>query len=341
MKRALIIRGGKGIGDLLFTTPIPRLLASEGYEVDVALWEQNKAVYLHNPFIKNLTFFPQNQDEYIEWKDKIEKEYDNLIYLGNTLEKKYLHRTDGFFGPIPSLEERRAAAAGQNYINETVRAAGFNVNGEFYLPEIYPSPKEMKILDRYRQELAADGRKIVFWNIAGSTKNKTLVRGFKYIEQILAQFPNSLHWILTGYQFDAANMPKDHRIRQANWDLRTSLLLTQLVDLVVGPESALVNAAGAYDTPKVIFYSHSAPENLGINYRNHYPICPDCDCHPCYLLTLDWFDVWDPKARNMARMQDMACRFKKYGDPYRSIGYHCTCTLPEQEIVDTIVKILT
>jgi len=336
----LLLRGGKGIGDLLFTTPIPRLLTEEGHTVDVAIYPQNEAVYRHNPYIDKLILYPDDEG-YLDWKEQVEKDYKQIIYLGMTLEKKYLHRTDGFFGPIPSLEERRAAAAGQNYIDETIRAAGFSVNGKHYRPELYQSEKETAILERYRRELSADGRKIIFWNILGSTKNKTIVRGFKYIEQVLARVPDSIHWILTGYQINAANMPQDSRVKQANWDLRTSMLLTQLADVVIGPESALVNAAGAYDTPKVIFYSHSAPENLGVNYLNHYPICPSCDCHPCYLLTLNWFDVWNSVARKLARNQDLACRFKQTGDPYRSLGYHCTCTLPEQEIIDTIVKILT
>ncbi len=341
MSKFLLIRGGKGIGDLLFTTPIPHLLANEGHETDVACWPKNEPVYRHNPFVNKIVLLPEKDDEYLAWKEKAEKNYDGVIYLGRTLEKKYLHRTDGFFGPIPSLEERRAAAAGQNYINETVRTAGFNVNGQYYLPELYPSEEEEAVLNRYRQELSADGRKIVFWNIIGSTKNKTLVRGFKYIEAVLAQVPNSIHWILSGHTINAANMPKDHRVKQARWDLRTSLLLTQLADVVIGPESALVNAAGAYSTPKVILYSHSAPENLGQFYKNHYPICPECECHPCYLLTLNWMEVWNPMARAMARFQDTLCRFRAPGDPYRSLGYHCTCTLPEQEIIDTVVKILT
>jgi hypothetical protein len=340
-EKILILRGGQGIGDLLFTTPIPRLLAAEGYSVDVAVWPANQAVYAFNPYVKNLIYYPE-PDQYLEWKEKLEKDYKRIVYLGDTLEVKYLHRTDGLFGPIPSLEERRAAAVGQNYINETVRTAGFDIPpGKFYRPELYLSGEETKIIDRYREELALSGKKIVFWNLNGSTKNKCVVRGFHYLREVLAQVPNSVHWIVDGFESEFANMPQDPRVKHSSWDLRTSLLLTQLADVVIGPESALVNAAGAYDTPKVIFYSHSAPENLGIGYRNHYPICPSCDCHPCYLLTLDWSEVWNHNARTMARNQDLACRFKTKTDPYRTVGYHCTCTLPDEQIIDTIVKILT
>lgn len=339
--RILVLRGGQGIGDLLFTTPIPRLLAGEGFDVDVGVWPHNQAVYAFNPHVKNLVFYPE-PEKYLEWKEELEKTYERIVFLGDTLEVKYLHRTDGLFGTIPPLEERRTKAVGQNYINETVRTAGFDVKpDQFFVPELYESPEETKILDRYRQELTVDGRKIVFWNLNGSTKNKCIVQGFHYMKAVLAQVPDSLHFIVDGFESEMANMPDDSRVKHSSWDLRTSLLLTQLADVVIGPESALVNAAGAYDTPKVIFYSHSTPENLGIGYKNHYPICPSCDCHPCYLLTLNWFDIWDHNARTQARNFDLACRYKTKIDPYRTVGYHCTCTLPEQEIIDTVVKILT
>jgi hypothetical protein len=340
--KVLLIRGGKGIGDLLFTTPIPRLLHEQGHTVDVAVHPENEAVYLHNPHVGALVPYPTQESDYVPWQDQVVNAYDLILPLGESLEKKYLHRTDAFFGPVPSLEERRAAAAGKNYINETVKLAGFEPEPDgYFLPELYPSKEEAEILNRYRDEIKASGKKIIFWNLAGSTKNKTIVKGFKYIEAVLAQVPDSFHWIVNGRHCVAANMPNDPRVQQSAWDLRTSMLLTGLVDVVVGPESALVNAAGAYDTPKVILYSHSAPENLGAGYKNHYPVCPECDCHPCYLLTLEWFDLWDPVARNLARQQDLLCRYKTFGDPYRSMGYHCTWTLPDKQIIDTVVKILT
>ena len=340
MKTVFIMRGGTGIGDLLMATPLPRLLVADGYDVDVGIWPNNQAVMWHNPFVRNLIPYPASQDQYFEWQAKIDADYDRVIDLGYTLEKKFLHRTDGFFGPVPSMEARRTAAAGKNYYEETLKAAGFD---GFYstLPEIFASQEEDGILDRYRHELKKDGRKQLFWNLNGSTKNKFLSKGLQYIKAVLAQVPDSIHHIITGTSFDAANLPDDPRVRIATWDLRTSLLLTQLVDVVIGPESGLVNAAGAYSTPKVILYSHSAPENLGGHFLNHYPICPGCDCHPCYLIPLDWRETWDPGPRAMARQFDQECRARAKGDPYRSLGYRCTWELPDQQIIDTIVKILT
>ncbi len=338
MKRAFLLRGGTGIGDLLMTTPLPRLLLAQGYEVDVGVWPQNRAVYEHNPFVRALVPYPASEAEFPAWQEKIIRDYDRVVDLGYTVEKRFLHRTDGFFGPIPSLEERRAAAAGKNYYLETLRAAGFEEPAP--RPEIYISREESDILNRYRLELAADGRQQVFWHLNGSTKNKFLVKGLQYVKAVLAAVPDSIHHLITGMNFEAHNLPDDPRVRVANWDLRTSILLTQLVDVVIGPESGLVNAAGAFNTPKVVLYSHSAPENLGKFFVNHYPICPECDCHPCYLIPLDWRETWDPQARAQARQFDLGCRMKLKGDPYRSVGYRCTWELPDQQIIDTVINLL-
>jgi len=337
VKTAFVMRGGTGIGDLLMTTPVPRLLVAQGYEVDVGVWPQNRAVYEYNPFVRAQVLYPENQDQYFEWQAQIEQNYDRIIDLGYTVEKRFLHRTDGFFGPIPSMKERRVTAAGKNYYTETLKAAGFDGPK---LPEIYPSREETDILDRYQEEIIQDGRKILFWNLNGSTKNKFIVKGLQYIKAVLAQVPDSIHHIITGMNFDAQNLPDDPRVRIADWDLRTTILLTQLVNVVIGPESGLVNAAGAWGTPKVILYSHSAPENLGAHFLNHYPICPDCDCHPCYLIPLDWKETWNPQIRAQARQFDQECRVRLKSDPYRSVGYKCTWHLPDQQIIDTVVQIL-
>ncbi|OPX19125.1 MAG: hypothetical protein BZ151_10875 [Desulfobacca sp. 4484_104] len=346
MKQALIVRGGRGIGDLLFTTPIPRLLQGEGYEVDVAAWPQNKAVYKHNPYVREIIDYPEPEEPlaWEEWITGLEQKYDLVINLAFTVEKKYLHKTDGQFGEIPTIEERRQKAAGINYYDDTVQAAGFKLEaGEKFGPEIYLSDQELEVLAKFQEEKQTRDDKVVLWHLNGSTRNKQIVRGFRYLKEVLNQVPNSRHYICSGFYYQSSAMPVDERVLAVGgkWNLRTTLMMTKVADLVVGPESALVNAAGAWETPKMVFYSHSAPENLGGHWKNHYPICPVCDCHPCYLIPMDFRKIWEPERRALARAFEKECRHPHPVDPYRAQGFHCTCTLPEEKIVETAVKILT
>lgn len=344
-KRVIIFRGGRGIGDLLFTTPVPRLLVREGYQVDAAVRPQNKAVYQANPFISERVPYPKGYDEAVwgEWLEKLEAEYGLVINLAYTVEREFLHKTDESLGAIPSLTERREKAAGKNYYDETVRRAGFTLApDEHFRPEMYLDGCEEEILQDFRDAADKRGEKIVLWNFNGSTRNKQPVHGFRYLKAVLERFPQSRHYLVSNVHFTSSAIPLDERVVHTGgqWNLRTAMLMTKVADLVVGPESALVNAAGCWGTPKIILYSHSAPENLGGNFLKHHPIIPECDCSPCYLIPVDFRQIWEPRRRTLAREFEKECRHPHPMDPYRAMGFHCTALLPESEIIDTAVRIL-
>jgi ADP-heptose:LPS heptosyltransferase len=79
-------------------------------------------------------------------------------------------------------------------------------------------------------------------------------------------------------------------MRQAgNWTIRQSLIGTKYADLVIGPETGILNGAACFDTPKIVFLSHSTEENLTKYWKNCTPIySKDCKCYPCHrLITSD------------------------------------------------------
>jgi len=66
------------------------------------------------------------------------------------------------------------------------------------------------------------------------------------------------------------------------WDIRKSLALTSKSDLVIGPESAIINGASCFDVPKICLLSHSNANNLTKYWTNNYSLTPDTDVSPCY-----------------------------------------------------------
>jgi hypothetical protein len=340
--KVLLMRGAKGIGDLLFTTPIPRLLAAQGHEISISAWENNKAVYEANPHVKEIITCPDmNQEGAFEaWFDKVNAEYDKIVNLGFTVEKALLHRSDGFFGTIPPLEERRAAAAGHNYYDLTLAAAG--IEGQNVLPELYPNELEQVQIDRLAAEKEEKGLKLVMWNFHGTTANKMLRLGPQWLAETRKRHPDSVHLVLGVHPTVPPQMLTPGKVLDfgGQWSLRTSMLMTALADVVVGPESAIVNAASAYNCHKVVIYSHSAPENLGKYWTNHHPILPLCKCAPCYLIPVNFRTLYHPVPRSWARTQEAFCAVKDQIAPFRCHGYHCTMELPHQEIIDTIISCL-
>jgi hypothetical protein len=73
--------------------------------------------------------------------------------------------------------------------------------------------------------------------------------------------------------------------RSGTWELRTSMVMTKWADLVIGPETGVLNAAGCFDTPKITLLSHSKHENLCKHWSHDYCLAPQgVFCHPCHTL---------------------------------------------------------
>jgi ADP-heptose:LPS heptosyltransferase len=67
--------------------------------------------------------------------------------------------------------------------------------------------------------------------------------------------------------------------------LRDVFCLSQYVDLAVGPESSVINAAACFDTPKIVLLSHSTHTNLCKYWTNHQCLEPqNVPCYPCHQL---------------------------------------------------------
>ena len=63
------------------------------------------------------------------------------------------------------------------------------------------------------------------------------------------------------------------------------MVMTKYADLVVGPETGILNAAGCFPTPKITLLSHSRHENLCKYWENDYCLAPEgAFCHPCHVL---------------------------------------------------------
>lgn len=344
-QKALVFRGGSAIGDMLIATPVIRLLAEQGYEVHVACRGGQKEVLVNNPHVHTIHPAPpaDTMADLEIWLHNTFNKFeptDVLIDLCYSIEKEFLHKTNEMWGPIPPIEERRAKAAGKNYYDQNLIKA--NLEPRPVLPELYASEKEQENLDLIALNKQEEGWQMVMWNTMGSAPNKMLVKIGKWIAGVHDALPFSKHFLVGHMAVEIPSLPRSDRIIQTEgfWSLRDALMMPSIADLVVGPESAIINAAGCWPTPKIIIYSHSAPDNLGRYYLNHYPITPNCDCHPCYLIPLNFNHIWHQPSRKRCIELTMPC-FVKNPNYYNMKGLRCTWELDDQLIIDTAVKILS
>jgi len=84
-------------------------------------------------------------------------------------------------------------------------------------------------------------------------------------------------------------IPWEHEprvIRQSGkWPIRKTLAFAQVADVVIGPETGVMNAVAFETVPKILFLSHSSVNNLSRDWVNCYDMIPeDTECYPCHMI---------------------------------------------------------
>ncbi len=127
------------------------------------------------------------------------------------------------------------------------------------------------------------GKFTIVWAINGSSHHKI----YPMMEALLREWfktHQDARVITTGdAQAKIMEFPHYQMIpRAAQWSIRESLIATKYAQLVVGPETMMTNAAGCYETPKIVLLSHSSRENLTKYFLNDHSLEPDVASAPCY-----------------------------------------------------------
>lgn len=278
--KACIARYG-AVGDALQLTPLIHQLYDLGYEVTLNVSPYTEEIYKYNPYIKNIVTQERNcipNHDLGEYWDYWRKHYDRYINLSESIEGKLL-KVEGridFYTPA----KWRREVCNVNYHDQHVKLAGLN-ECKYELPEYYYAKWEEKEL---RNELKFFKDKFVIaWGLRGSSHHKQYPFYPELVHDWLEDHPDSYVLQLGGPE--SQNLQVDHAraIPLAGvWPLRQSLLVTKFVNLVIGPETALTNAASCWDTPKIVLLSHSSDNNLTKYWKNVINLKPDTDMAPCY-----------------------------------------------------------
>lgn len=281
-KECLVIRYG-ALGDAIWASAVVAQLKKDGYYIVYNASPYGAQVLRDNPNIDE--FLLQEPDaipdsELGEYWETISEGFEKVVNLCGSVEGKLLKRegTEDFGW---SDSKRRRECGGTNYIDSTMAAAGY--------PEIKGAKTELHFSD-YEEELAQVFRDrfrdkfLVLWSLAGSAFHKL----YPWAPQVGAEVTRRLE--------DAVVITVgDNLCHMLEWDaprtlnkagvftVRQSMILTKYVDLVVGSETGILNAAACYETPKIVFMSHSSPTNLTKYWQNAVPMRDkDCKCQPCH-----------------------------------------------------------
>lgn len=282
-KKALVIRLG-AYGDLVFASQLFRLLKEDGYYTVANVNPRGAKVLENNPNVDEIILHIDDcvpHEKLSEHWAKIGEGFDRVINLSESIERGLLkmQQDEEYFWP----KWKRHEVCDVNYYDRTLEKGGYSehkgLNGELYF-----SREEEAWGKMIREQ--HENRFVVLWSLSGSSVHKVYPYGVYVGPKFLDEHRDAVIFTVgeAGCKLIEWNHSRTKK-RVGVWDIRKSFVMTKYADLVIGPETGVLNAAGCFDTPKVLMLSHSSHENISKYWKNCIPVSARAHmapCHPCH-----------------------------------------------------------
>ena len=312
VKRAAVVRYG-AFGDLLQASSVFAGLKQQGYHVTLFCSPPASDIVKNDPNIDEFYYQDVNQvlnTELGQFWDYHKQKYDHWVNLSESVEGSLLTIPGR---PVHTFPPKvRHQMLNQNYLEVQHALAGVP-----HKPQVrfYPTPEEV---DWAKREKAKMGGFTIVWALSGSSVHKTWPWVDNVIAPMLLEFPD-VNFVTMGGPAcvlleqgwfkvkdgepikDAAGrrIMVDSRVKctSGDWDIRKTLAFCQVADLVIGPETGVLNSVADFPMPKVVLLSHSTDENLTRDWENTHVIysnvteCPGRgknEAPACHQLHYDW-----------------------------------------------------
>lgn len=297
-KTACVVRHG-GIGDQIQAAFLLPELKRQGFHVTMLTTEKGKQILEHDPhidewFIVDHDHVPNNELSSF-WRT-IARRFTRFVNLNEAVE--------GTFLPAPGRPAHawpaavRHAMLNRNYAEFAAALAEipFVPEGRFYATRDEDLWAQ-RFLGAIPLAKPADGLIgarnapvfAILWVLSGSSPHKFTPHQDTIIKMILTRLSRAVV-IMAGdlaCQILEVGWEAEPRVIRTSGELtlRQTLTLAQHVDMVIGPETGVLNSV-AYEpeVAKVVLLSHSSRENLTKHWINTASIYGKAPCWPCHQL---------------------------------------------------------
>ena len=285
-KDCLVIRYG-ALGDAVWMTPVLRQLKADGWHVTYNCTPYSAQVLQHCPWIDEFLLQEKDaipNDDLEGYWETLGANFDKVINMSGSIEGALLKTEGTEEYDWPSARRRRECNG--NYMDATCAAAGFpNLKGA--RPELHFTEHEEAMAQHFRN--SQRDKFLILWSLCGSSFHKAWPWTFQVVEKLWRQDrANEIRIVTVGDELTQMIEPRypDISIPKAGiCTVRQSMLFCKYADLVIGPETGILNAASCYDTHKIVLLSHSSEQNLTKYWTNTTALHPEnCPCHPCHQL---------------------------------------------------------
>lgn len=288
-KTCCVVRYG-AFGDMIQTASVTAALKKAGWHIIVNTSPTGEQIIRTDPSVNEIIVQDTNQvpnHELFDYWACIAKKYDKFVNLSETVEGLLLALPGRSAHGIPT--EARHQLMNLNYLEFMHMVAGAEFDPK---PRFYPTLPEIEWAKKQRKSIPG---KVLLWVLSGSSAHKSWPYQDFLIARILVEYPD-WHIVMVGDEFCKileAGWENEPRIlrKSGEWQIRNTLAFAEQADMVIGPETGVMNSVSHLDVPKIIFLSHSSEENLTRDWVNCIPLVPEgCDCYPCHKLHNAGFD---------------------------------------------------
>jgi ADP-heptose:LPS heptosyltransferase len=299
-KTVCISRFG-GFGDMLQMSNILPELKRQGYHVTINTTPAGQDIIRHDPHVDDWLILDPDlvpNHELPAFWEALARRFDKLVQLSESVEGTLLAMPGRANHMWPQAV--RQVVLNKNYLEWTSFLAELPYLSEarFYPTEVEAHHAELDLVDIRRARAPNDlmiGMPtpdvfFIMWALAGSSVHKFSPHMDAVIARILVDLPEAViiftgdeacQILETGWELE----PRVYR-KSGKQTIRETLALAQKVDLVIGPETGVLNAvAFEEDVAKVVMLSHSSVENLTKHWFNTQSLAPiGTACYPCHML---------------------------------------------------------
>lgn len=275
-------------GDALWITSVLPKLKADGWHITVYTQPQGEASLRLDPNIDefrvqaNEIFGAESAALQATYWMYLEKKHDRFVNLVGSVERNILPAMSdpNFYLPY----EQRARVFDRNYLECVHEWAGVTFDRRFVRVTFTPSGEELSWANAERNK--HKGAYVVI-NPSGSSAAKWWPHAQKTMDLLAAAgVHGALIGDLRGEQFNA---PEGWTVYGKTLDIRQAYTLAMQADVVIGAESAIVNAV-AHEKPfKIVLLSHSSANNLTRDWERTLALAPvDLPCYPCHRIHSDF-----------------------------------------------------
>lgn len=285
-KKAAIIRYG-AYGDNMQSSAIAAELKKQGYHITWYCQERGYDVLREDPHIDDFIVCRQNHIPnhllayYWVWE---ERKYDKFVNLTQSVEGSML--VEDHMPQSRWPKNLRHSLCNRNYVELAYEIAGIRYNGD---PQIhfYETLEERMWADK--KVRGWGGSPTIMMALSGSGVHKVWPHMDSFIARVLLHYARAKIIFVGGEGDEILEDPwrKEPRVicLAGAISIRESLALAKRCDVVIGPETGVLNAVAMEPMAKICILSHSSHENLTRDWRNTYSVFSNSTpCYPCHIL---------------------------------------------------------